>query len=144
MIELFVGLKIADNTAITTKHTLERMGFDIGKVRRNFYYRFDITGDEEEFKKKISKVDILINANKNIHSFDIQKDEGNFCVLVMNLDDDCEELLHILRERLGLAEIKSMQRGVLWELGVDSNGAAEKIAKELLCNENYQEAMLVR
>ncbi|MFH2028611.1 MAG: hypothetical protein ABIJ08_05705 [Nanoarchaeota archaeon] len=141
VVELFVGLKIPDTTAITTFHTIEHMGYKIDRIKRLTYYKFDIDGDLEKFKKKIAKVDIVVNANKNTSEFGL-KEEG-FNILVNDIDDRCVGLLSTLKDRLGLKEIKSIEKGVLWSLKVDSKKTAEEIAKNLLFNENYQEAKLL-
>ena len=142
-VELFVGLKIPDTTAITTFHTIEKMGYkDVKKLKREIYYKFDIDGDTAKFAEKIGKVDILVNANKNKFSNAIEKEDGAVYILVKDSDDKCEGLLHTLKERLGLSEIKSMKKGVLWTLYIDSDRGeeiAKEIANRLLHNENYQE-----
>jgi len=137
-VELFVGLKIPDTTAITTFHTIERMGYKIEKVKREIYYKFNIDGDSENFAKKVGKIDVLVNANKNKYSYKLEKEEGVFYILVKDSDDKCEGLLNTLH-KLGLAEIKSMEKGVLWALHVDSLETAKEIAEKLLYNKNYQE-----
>lgn len=138
-VELFVGLKIPDTTAITTLHTIEKMGISVSKVKREMYYKFDVEGDADAFASKVGKVDILVNANKNKFSDKLEKEKGMFYILVKDKDDDCSGLLHTLQERLGLSEIKKMEKGVLWCLGVDSLDKAKEIASKLLFNENYQE-----
>lgn len=142
-IELFVGLKIPDTTAITTFHTLERLGYDIKKLKRQIYYKFEIDGDKDSFSSKVNKVDVLVNANKNTFSNELKKEESAVYVLVKDRDDKCEGLLSTLKDRLGLKEIKSMEKGVLWALFVDDEEKAKEIAKKLLYNENYQEIMLL-
>ncbi len=154
-IELFVGLKIPDTTAITTFHTIEKMGYKIKKVKREIYYKFNVDEDAEKFCEKIGKVDVLVNANKNKYSIKLEKlsnesekgleklntflkEEGAFYILVKDSDDKCEGLLKTLH-KLGLEEIKSMEKGVLWALHVDSEKIAKEIAEKLLFNENYQE-----
>ncbi|MEA2036905.1 MAG: hypothetical protein U9O94_05315 [Nanoarchaeota archaeon] len=141
-VELFVGLKIPDTTAITTFHTIEKMGHKIQKLTREMYYKFDIDGNEKKFAEKIGKVDILVNANKNKFVNSIEKEEGASYLLVKDSDDKCEGLLHTLKERLGLSEIKGMEKGVLWTLHIDSDNkeeVAKEIGNKLLHNENYQE-----
>ncbi len=142
-VELFVGLKIPDTIAITTFHTIEKMGYrEVKKVKREVYYKFNVEGDAEKFTGKIGKIDILVNANKNKFSNSIEKEENTVCVLVKDIDDKCEGLLHTLKERLGLSEIKQMEKGILWTLYIDSD-KKEEIAREigdrLLHNEHYQE-----
>lgn len=137
-VELFVGLKIPDTTAITTFHTIERMGFNVSKVKREIYYRFNIDDDASKFANKVGKIDVLVNANKNKFSLKLEKEEGAFYILVKDSDDKCYGLLKTLH-KLGLTEIKSMEKGVLWALKVDSLGVAKDIASKLLFNDNYQE-----
>ena len=146
-VELFVGLKIPDTTAITTLNTIEKMGYkEVKKVKREIYYKFNIEGDAEKFAKKIGKTDILVNANKNKFVNSIKKEGDAAHILVKDTDDKCESLLHTLQERLGLEEIKSMEKGVLWTLYIGSDKRdkiAKEIANKLLHNENYQEMKLL-
>jgi len=147
-IELLVKLKIPDTTAITTFHTLERMGFNtLRKLTRQDYYIFDVNESFDKFSKKIGKVDVLVNANK--HSYIIQlinKKNNNenintLNILVQSIENDCKNLLHTLKKRLGFTQIKKMEKGVLWTLEFSHENVKEKaenIAKELLVNENYQ------
>ena len=137
-VELFVGLKIPDNTAITALHAIERMGYKIGKLKRENYYNFEIDGDENSFSLKIGKVDILVNANKNKYSTALAREEGAHHVLVKDSDDKCEGLIKSLH-KLGFPEIKSMQRGVLWAIYSDSSDTSKEIAEKLLYNRHYQE-----
>jgi len=138
MIELFVSLKIPDTTGITAFHTIEKMGYKISKLKREVYYKFEVSGDEKEFSERIGKVDILVNANKNKFHNKLEKQDGIFYILVKDIDDDSSGLLHTLQERLGLKEIKKMEKGVLWAIGVESVEIAKEIANKLLHNENYQ------
>jgi phosphoribosylformylglycinamidine (FGAM) synthase PurS component len=137
-VELFVGLKIPDTTAITTFHVLERLGYKIKKVTRNIYYKFEIEDGAERFSEKIGKIDVLVNVNKNKFSTKLEKEEGAYYILVKDIDDKCESLLQTLH-KLGLHEIKSIEKGVLWILFVDTEKIAEEIAERLLYNKNYQE-----
>jgi len=137
-VELFVGLKIPDTTAITTLHTIEKMGHKIEKIKREIYYKFDVQGDAEKFSGKVGKIDVLVNANKNNFSLGLEKEEGAVYILVKDTDDKCSGLLKTLH-KLGLTEIKSMEKGVLWALYVDSESIAKNIANRLLHNENYQD-----
>lgn len=144
IVEMIVTLKVPDTTAITALQTLHKLGFNkIKDLKRYFYYRFDVDGDEEAFKNKISKVDILVNANK--HSFDFEiKNDGFTKVLVKNTDDDGSGLLSTLKNRLGFNSIKKTESAIMWGLLIEGNEkeskkTAEKAAKDLLVNEHYQE-----
>jgi phosphoribosylformylglycinamidine (FGAM) synthase PurS component len=158
-IKLFVGLKIPDTTAITTLHALERMGYsEIEALEREDFYEFVVDDDVEKFMKNIVKTDILVNANKNYFRILSQqeKDEKKellntiACkVVVTNSDDDFAGLLSTLRDRMGFKELQSIKRSVLWKLhfkvktDVQARQLAEKITKELLYNENYQDYLIL-
>lgn len=135
-VELLVGLKIPDTTSITAFHTLKKMGYGINELKRKIYYKFYIEGDAERFIREIVKVDILVNANKNTAEIN-SKIQGKSAVLVKDIGEGCS-MLKTLQERLGFSQIKRMEQGVLWlmDCGKDT---AEKIAKDLLANEHYQE-----
>ena len=143
-VEMIVTLKVPDTTAITALQTLQKIGFGkIKDVNRSDYYEFLIEGDEEKFKERISKVDSLVNVNKHLFSFEIKKD-ACINILVKNINDGGSGILSTLKERLGFSGIKKAEKAVLWSLSIDAekNEAkkiAEKAAKELLVNENYQE-----
>lgn len=148
-VEMFVSLKVPDNVAITAFNTLKRMGYaDLIKLERSDCYKFEISGDENKFKKEISNVDILVNANK--HKFSFSLTEGNnksndnknrINVLVQDTGNG-SGLLSTLKERLGFKDIKKAEKGVLWTMHFNENADAKKIAqditKNLLMNENYQ------
>ena len=148
-IEMVVSLKVPDTTAVTALQTLQRLGFGrLTDVKRSFYYKFSIDGSAEDFKSKISKVDILVNANKHSFDFELKKNAGFgaciFFVLVKNIDDDGVGLLSTLKNRLGFSNLKKAESAVVWILLIDANEKearkiAEKAAKDLLANENYQE-----
>ena len=152
-IEMIVSLKVPDTTAITALQTLQKLGFNkIKDVKRYFYYKFAIDGNEEQFKNKISKVDIIVNANKHSVEFTLEKNANPqvciFFVLVKNIDDDGSGLLSTLKDRLGFSNIKKVESGVIYGLQIDSDAKesvkiAEKAAKDLLVNENYQEFVIL-
>ena len=147
-IEMVVSLKVPDTTAITALQTLQNIGFKkIVNVFRSDYYKFLIDSDENQLKNKISKVDILVNANKHACSFSIDKKNG-ISILVKNINDDGSGLLSTLNNRLGFKNINKAEKAVLWGLSIDAEGKeamkiAEKAAKELLVNENYQEFVIL-
>ena len=143
-IELVVSLKMPDTTAITALQALQKLGFKkIKNVKRYFYYKFAIDGNEEDFKNKISKADILVNANKHSFDFEIKKDDY-VKIMVKNTDDEGSGILSTLKNRLGFGSIKKIESGVIYGLQIDADAKesrkiAEKAAKDLLVNENYQE-----
>ena len=144
IVEMIVGLKVPDNTAITALQTLQKIGFNkIKYVKKEDYYKFSIEGGDKNFKDKICKVDILVNANKHSYNFSIPKDNTTK-ILVNNINDDGSGLLSTLKNRLGFKNIKKVEKAILWSLTIEAEEKeakeiADKAAKELLVNENYQE-----
>jgi phosphoribosylformylglycinamidine (FGAM) synthase PurS component len=141
-IEMYVKSIIPDTTAITALHTMERMGFRLKKLQRLDYYKFYFTGDIEKFKNEISKVDILINANKHRFSFSIN--ENGQKILVKEIDDGAKSTLLTLKKRLGFTNIEKLEKGTLWILDFNedvknSKEMAKIIAEKLLYNKHYQE-----
>lgn len=145
---MVVSLKVPDTTAITALQTMQKTGFNkVKDVKRADYYSFFIDGDEEKFREKISKVDILVNANK--HSIDFMiKNDNNAKILVKNINGDGSSILSVLKQRLGFKNIEKVEKGTLWSLSIDANEIeskkiAEKAANELLVNEHYQEYIIL-
>lgn len=149
---MIVSLKVPDNVAITAFNTIKRMGNkQLKKLERSDYYKFDVKGNVEDFKKRISNTDILVNSNKNKFSFSINNSKNNnfkrINILVRELDNE-NSLLKTLKERLGFDNIKKLEKGVLWAMYFDKKANAKKtaveITKNLLMNENYQKYRIMK
>ena len=147
-VEMIVSLKMPDTTALTALQTLQKIGFNkIKGISRADYYNFSIEGDIEKFKSRICKVDILVNANKHAYNFSITKD-NKIKIIVKDLNGDGSRLLSTLKNRLGLEEIKKIEKATLWSMAIDADEKearkiAESAARELLVNENYQEFVIL-
>ena len=147
-IEMTVSLKVPDATAITALQTLQKIGFNkIKNVKRADHYKFSVEGDIEKFREKIAKVDILVNANKHSCSFSIPKD-NSVKILVKNINGEETGILSTLKNRLDFKNIKKIEKSVLWSLSIDADEnearkTADKAARELLVNENYQEYTII-
>ena len=149
---MIVSLKVPDNVAITAFNTLKRMKYSqLKRLERSDYYKFDVQGNAEDFKKRISNTDILVNSNKNKFSFSINNSKNNnfkrINILVRELDNE-NSLLKTLKERLGFDNIKKLEKGVLWAMYFDKKANAKKtaveITKNLLMNENYQKYRIMK
>ena len=152
-VEMFVKLLMPDTTAITTFHTLENMGFkSLKKLERLDYYKFSVEDNVnlEEFKNKISKVDVLVNANKHKASFVLPEAKNDmFKVVTQSIENDAEGLLGVLRNRLNFKDVAKMEKGVLWVFTIkndskeESSKKAEEMTKSLLINRHYQKYRMV-
>jgi phosphoribosylformylglycinamidine cyclo-ligase len=153
-IEMTVGLKIPDTTAITAFKALQRMGIkELKSLKRSQYYRFRVSGDPSRAAEQLGKTDIIVNANKNTFFTKPagdpfpQEDSGLFTirVLVKDMENNDRGLPQVMRERLGMGFIDSVETGVLWTMGFDAERErAWKVARDLgnrfFANLNYQEA----
>tara|TARA_Y100000310_G_scaffold293782_1_gene323632 strand:- start:3024 stop:3491 length:468 start_codon:yes stop_codon:yes gene_type:complete len=143
--ELIVGLKIPDTTALTALDAILRMGFsNVKNLIRETYYKFHLTDEDENFSNKISKVDILVNANKNNFNFNIEKKQDEFkevIVAVKDIEDTNQELLSTLNNNLNFPNIKKIEKKILWTIVSDSSETktAKELAEKLFTNKNYQE-----
>ncbi len=135
IIELLVGLKIPDTTAITTFHKMKELGYKITKLSRLVYYKFDVGCEIEKFQKKIVNTDILVNSNKNtsktLSGMNIPKS-----VLIQSIENDCDGILETLK-KLGFDSIRSMSQGILWTFDA-SEEEIQKATEDLLYNKHYQ------
>jgi hypothetical protein len=128
MVEMFVELVVPDNTAITAKNTLHKLGHSVEDLHRFDYYNYE--GDD------LSKVDILVNVNK--HKVSNEKAEG---VNVLVIDDGDNGLVEELG-KLGL-KVSKIQKGVVWCFKGCSEKEAISMVKDLLINDNYQEFVVL-
>lgn len=151
-VELIVGLKIPDTTAITALDTIHNMGFEkVKNLIRETYYEFFIAQSDKKFENDISKVDILINVNKNNFKFAVerkQKELSEVTIAVKNIGDNNESLLSTLTTNLGFKNINKIEKKILWTLVIDSSesGArktAAEIADKLLTNRHFQEYEMI-
>lgn len=157
-IEMAVRLLVPDTTAITAFHAIEKMGIkSVRKLTREDYYRFGCEGDFEKLSAKLGKTDIIVNANK--HRYEARRPgepigdgfPGLRTVRVIVYDTDRNDggLLSILRDRLGFSGVKSVEKGLLWSLGIESGseeeaeGIARDVAEGLLSNKHYQSYNLI-
>lgn len=142
--EMLVELVIPDNVAVTALRTLREMGLQIDGLKREDYYYFEFEGDEEEFKKKASQIDILVNTNKHKSHFRDPSqafDDGDIHILVRNRGEKNEHLIRTL-QHLGLG-ITAVSKGVAWTLKGANEETARKAAEELLCNKHYQDYLVL-
>ena len=100
-------------------------------------------GAEIDFREKISKVDILVNANKHHALKTVPLDKDQALVIVKDLENPGSGVLHTLIHRLGFEGISAVEKGVAWVLTIEGNRkiVAKKAAEQLLMNEHFQDAV---
>lgn len=154
--EMTVGLKIPDTTAITAFKALQRMGVKgLKGLKRSDYYRFRVSCDIGEASGRLGKTDVIVNANKNtFHAKPAGKpfpeeDWDLLTIRVLVKDSQGNQgLLRTLRDRLGMGFVEGLETGVLWTLGFDAGKErAWKTARDLgnrfFANLNFQEVQFL-
>jgi len=143
-VTMLVSLKIPDATALTALRTLHEMGYkELKGLQRATYYEFEYFGDEKKFKDAISKVDILVNANKHLVAFGKPKQGVSIAVTDNEQGDGLKKTL---KERLGITQVQSVTQGTLWTFDVSGKkqeDLAKKMTEELLANVHYQSYRVV-
>jgi phosphoribosylformylglycinamidine (FGAM) synthase PurS component len=157
-IEMTVRLLVPDTTALTAFRAIEKMGIkSVRKLMREDYYKFGCEGDFEKLSAKLGKTDIIVNANK--HRYNARRPGGpmgegfpglrTVRVIVYDTENNDGGLLPILRDRLGFSGVNSVEKGVLWSLGIEckskeeAEGIARDVAEGLLSNKHYQSYNLI-
>lgn len=148
---LLVRLIIADNEAISAENTLHRMGFDV-RVSKARYWEVGTAGKTDKQKEEELEALVLshelLNTNKEeailymtdtVKLFDADKrkfkkhaeEEGEtvYRFLVTSKEDELgATTAHVLKHRLGIEFVRSVQSGTVWEVA----GCSEKQLKKIL------------
>jgi len=150
VIELLVGLKIPDTTAITTLRTINSIGYKVPTLVRFIYYKFTIENHSDSLLQKIIKTDILVNANKHnfallvdgkMHKFGTREYTDNNSVVVDNIEDDTQGLKDTLVNLgfKGKDALNKIETGILWKFDdTIRESMLKEITEELLYNKHYE------
>lgn len=159
-LELFVDLIITDNEAETLKNALRHMGFENVGIKKQVHWEIEYkdSGDDlEKFARELILSNELLNTSKEIVSvrfdnkimkFDnpefseIEKDkvlESDNCYLVRYKDDFVgQSKLDILKNQLGFKKIKSIKKGLVWQVR-GSDVDLDKIIKTNIFYNSYSQ-----
>ncbi|MEA3400543.1 MAG: hypothetical protein U9R79_04790 [Armatimonadota bacterium] len=163
-VELTVGLKIPDLTALTAANAIRRrLGYAdaLQALHRSDYYRLDLDVGDRDAAEALARelaeeTNLFVNPNKHTyqvrfpedHAADARQDgEYTVNVLVSNPDDSAGEgILSALRGRLGYGDrVRGVDTGVLWtmQLAADSPGQAREIAEDIAVTRSQSEGILI-
>ena len=116
--EILVSTIIADNEAISVERCINKLGFDV-KISK--YVHYEISAKNNFDLSEVLKTDVLLNPSKE-YVTTIKKNEKSFRFIVRNLDDiHGQSLLQTLKQRFGFKDLQSVNRGVVWEININSN-----------------------
>lgn len=122
--EVLVATIIADNEAISVEKCINKLGFDV-KIKK--YIHYDISAESNFNLNDILETDVLFNPSKE-YVTSIKEDKKSFTFLVKSLDDvHGQSVLQTLKSRFGFKELLSVERGVIWEIKINSNSPKKDV-----------------
>ena len=122
--EILVSTIIADNEAISVERCINKLGFDV-KISK--YVHYEISAKNNFDLSEVLKTDVLFNPSKE-YVTTIKKNEKSFRFIVRNLDDiHGKSLLQTLKQRFGFKNLQSVNRGVVWEININSNSPKKDV-----------------
>ena len=120
---------IADNEASSVEKCVQNLG---GKTKVKKYLHFEIEVDGDLDLKEVYKTDVLFNPNKEFVASP-EKQENIKRFLVREKENiDGRKIKDVLQKRFGFKEIKSVQKGIVWE--INSEKARLKKDVDLILN----------
>ncbi|MGI5820035.1 MAG: phosphoribosylformylglycinamidine synthase subunit PurS [Armatimonadota bacterium] len=162
-VELVVGLKIPDVTALTAGNAIRRrLGYDdvLSSLSRADYYRIDLDVDDRDIAEKLvremaEETNLFVNPNK--HMYDVQFPEhrgananvdGEWLVnvLVTSPDDSSGEgIASALTGRLGYDQVSGVETGVLWTMRIKAGSEAEarEVAESITVTRSQSQGILM-
>lgn len=122
--ELLISTIIADNEAASVEKCIHNLGVD-AKVKK--YVHFEIDTTEGFDVDKIISTDVLFNPSKE-YIAETKEESGAYRFLVRNKDDIVgQSLAQTLRDRFELSDLKSIKRGIVWEVKINSRSTKKDV-----------------
>jgi len=145
-LEILVDLIITDNEAETLQVALANLGFNEVKVKRFTHWEVGLAlKPAVKLIDELIKSNELLNTNKEIPYVNdrskLKPDSHKLLVRYQN-DFTGAAKLDTLVNRLGLASVKSVKQGVLWEIDCGDETWRNILASNILFNPYSQEAQI--
>ena len=144
--EFFVDLIITDNEAETLQTALDNLGYNNIKVSRLSHYEIPVYKKSDKLAGDLIKSGVLLNTNKEIAYVDDRSKlkTKSFKLLVRYKDDyDGQGKLNTLNNRLSFKSVKSVKKGVLWQVECKEETWKKILESNILFNPYSQEAQIV-
>ena len=147
-LEILVDLIITDNEAETLQVALNQLGYNDVKVRRMTHWEVGFGSSEPVNQKLIDnliKSGELLNTNKEIpYINDKSKLLATSYKLLARYKDDFvgQGKLATLNNRLGIKEVKSVKKGVLWEIECSEQNWRKILESNIIFNPFSQAGMI--
>jgi len=122
--ELLISTIITDNEAASVEKCIRGLGVD-AKVKKYVHFEIDMSGGLDI--GTIISTDVLFNPSKE-YIAKTKEESGVYRFLVRNKDDIVgQSLAQALRDRFELSDLKSIKRGIVWEVKINSHSIKKDV-----------------
>ena len=122
--EILVSTIIADNEAASVEKCINSLGV---KAKIKKYLHFEIDATDRLDINTIVSTDVLFNPSKE-YIANIKEESDIYRFLVRSKDDIVgQSLAQTLQDRFNLSGLKSIKKGVVWEVKINSSRAKKDV-----------------
>lgn len=117
--EWIIDMIITDNEAASVHNALDHLGYNVS-ISRQTHWEIKTHGDRRSILKKIDESGELYNSNKEFISKSIAKENTTSFLVRQKEDMIGRSKLETLTNRLEIGGIANLNRGVIWNVTVNS------------------------
>ena len=117
--EWIIDMIITDNEAASVHNALDHLGYNVS-ISRQTHWEIKTRGDKRSILKKIDESGELYNSNKEFISKAIAKENTTSFLVRQKEDMIGRSKLETLTNRLEIGGIANLNRGVIWNVTVNS------------------------
>ena len=117
--EWVIDIIITDNEAASVHNALDHLGYNVS-ISRQTHWEIKTHGDRKSILQKIDKSGELYNSNKEFISKAIAKENTTSFLVRQKEDMIGRSKLETLTNRLEIGGIANLNRGVIWNVTVNS------------------------
>ena len=117
--EWIIDMIITDNEAASVHNALDHLGYNVS-ISRQTHWEIKTHGDRRSILKKIDESGELYNSNKEFISRAIAKEKTTSFLVRQKEDMIGRSKLETLTNRLEIGGIANLNRGVIWNVTVNS------------------------
>ena len=117
--EWIIDMIITDNEAVSVHKALDHLGYNVS-ISRQTHWEIKTHGDRRSILKKIDESGELYNSNKEFISKSIAKENTTSFLVRQKEDMIGRSKLETLTNRLEIGGIANLNRGVIWNVTVNS------------------------
>jgi hypothetical protein len=126
---------------------LNDLGYKKVKVSRLTHYEIGVDKKSDKLIDDLIKSGVLLNTNKEIPYIDdwsTSKPKAHKILVRYKDDFDGQGKLNTLNKRLGLTQVNSVKKGILWQIECQEADWQKILKSNILFNPYSQEALIYR